>query len=162
MSQAENPHILYFSFTCVFSTHNVCSYFLFTLSTVSCFCCFCFTYTSANSNFSFRLLCFTQALLGYELLFSLSRSSELLFSSGTAFLLILVIVRQWLFTLKALNFECYCLFLIILVTSQIENKHCCNKPHLLAVGASRRQRRAVGNKRWMCRSASIKLGMQPD
>lgn len=132
MSQAENPHILYFSFTCVFSTHNIRSYFLFTLSTVSCFCCFCFTYTSANSNFSFRLLCFTQALLGYELLFSLSRSSELLFSSGTAFLLILVIVRQWLFTLKALNFECYCLFLIILVTSQIEKKHCCNKPPSLS------------------------------
>lgn len=42
-------------------------------------------HASANSHFSFRLLCFTQVLLRCEMLFSLNRSSELSFSSGPAF-----------------------------------------------------------------------------
>ena len=56
-----------------------------TLFTTSSFCCFSLTYptclrnASANSHFSFRLLCFTQVLLRCELLFSLNRSWELSF-----------------------------------------------------------------------------------
>lgn len=94
------------------------SFLLFTLFTTSGFCCFSFTYSaylrhaSANSHFIFRLLCFTQVLLWCKLLFSLSRSSELSFLSGPAFLLILVIIRRWLFTPKAHNFECFFFLLL--------------------------------------------------
>lgn len=95
-------------------------------------------HASANSHSSFRALCLTQALLRCELLFSLSRSSELSFVWGPAFffLFILVIIQQWLFTPKALNFFIYLFFVKI----QIERK-------------KKKKSLVVGNRRWMCRSA---------
>lgn len=149
---------LYFScFSSMFSALFL-SFLLFTLFTTSGFFCFSFTYptylrhASANSHFSFRLLCFTQVLLRCELLFSLSRSSELSFSSGPAFLLILVIIRHWLFTPKALNFQ-----VLFFVGSQMERKNSRHKLCHLAAGASGRQSRAVANERWMCRSTGGRL-----
>lgn len=60
-------------------------------------------------------------------LFPLSRSSKLLFSSGTDFLPIPAIIRRYLFTLKALNFEGF--FFFFFLTERKKKKR--NKPRLL-------------------------------
>ena len=132
------------------------------LFTTSSFCCFSLTYptcsrnASANSHFSFRLLCFTQVLPRCELLFSLNRSWELsVFSSDAAFSLVLVIVGRWLFTPKALNF-----FFrgAVWWRARWREGAADTNSVSLAAGASGRQRRVVVKRgRWMCWSAGGRL-----
>lgn len=148
---------LLFFLVCVLRSSPFLYFLLFTLFTTSGFFCFSFTYptyfwhASANSHFSFRLLCFMQVLPRCELLFSLSRSSELSFSSGPAFLLILVIINGCLLPRRST------LRFFFFVVSQMEGKNSRHKLCHLAAGASGRQSRVVGNERWMCRSTGGRL-----